>query len=122
MLLSTGNQESMRNIGQDRIRSIAVPICSTDEAEAILEMLASSLSEIDQLDLTMATSLQQAAALRQSILKKAFSGQLVPQHPKDEPASALLARIKAERVAAVAKARKASTGNKLLPVENRLHP
>ena len=122
MLLSTGNQESMRNIGQDRIRSIAVPICSTDEAEAILEMLASSLSEIDQLDLTMATSLQQAAALRQSILKKAFSGQLVPQDPKDEPASALLARIKAARNAAVAKPRKASTGNKLSPVENRLRP
>ena len=33
----------------------------------------------------------QAEALRQSILKKAFSGQLVPQDPQDEPAAALLA-------------------------------
>ena len=36
-------------------------------------------------------------ALRQSILKKAFSGQLVQQDPTDEPASALLARIRPER-------------------------
>ena len=55
------------------------------------------MSEVDQLELTITTSLQQAEALRQSILKKAFSGQLVPQDPRDEPASALLARIRAER-------------------------
>ena len=60
------------------------------------------MSEVDQLELTLATSLQQAEALRQSILKKAFAGLLVPQDPHDEPASALLARIKAER-ATVAK-------------------
>jgi len=35
--------------------------------------------------------------LRQSILKKAFEGKLVPQDPNDEPANVLLARIKAER-------------------------
>ena len=48
--------------------------------------------------LPITTSLQQAEALRQSILKKAFAGLLVAQDPHDEPASALLARIKAERV------------------------
>jgi type I restriction enzyme S subunit len=32
-----------------------------------------------------------------SILKRAFSGQLVPQDPNDEPASQLLTRIQAER-------------------------
>ena len=36
-------------------------------------------------------------ALRQSILKKAFAGQLVAQDPRDEPASVLLDRIRAER-------------------------
>ncbi|MGZ8159328.1 MAG: restriction endonuclease subunit S [Methylobacter sp.] len=98
MRLSTGNQESMRNIGQDRIRSIAVPICSGVEAEVVMEALASKLSEVDQLDQTIATSLQQAEALRQSILKKAFSGRLVPQDPNDEPAGVLLERIQAEKV------------------------
>ena len=61
----------------------------------------SSLSEIDQLDQTLTTALQQAEALRQSILKKAFSGQLVPQDPNDEPASVLLERIQAEKAALV---------------------
>jgi type I restriction enzyme S subunit len=42
------------------------------------------------LDQSLATALQQADALRQSILKKAFSGQLVKQDKNDEPATALL--------------------------------
>ncbi|WP_141398024.1 hypothetical protein [Nitrosomonas ureae] len=60
--------------------------------------LEARLPETDQLDQTITTALQQAEVLRQSILKKAFSGQLVPQDPNDEPASELLARIKAERL------------------------
>ncbi|NNM80362.1 MAG: hypothetical protein HKM01_07905 [Gallionella sp.] len=117
MLLSTGNQESMRNIGQERIRSITVPICSVVEADAVIESLAARLSEVDQLDLTINTSLQQAEALRQSILKKAFAGLLVPQDPHDEPASTLLTRIKAGRETVAAKPRKISTGDKLSPAE-----
>lgn len=38
-----------------------------------------------------------ASRLRQSILKKAFEGKLVPQDPSDEPASVLLERIQAEK-------------------------
>ena len=42
-------------------------------------------------------ALKQAETLRQAILKKAFSGNLVVQAPNDEPASVLLDRIKDER-------------------------
>ena len=41
--------------------------------------------------------LKQAERLRQSILKQAFEGKLVPQDPADEPAEKLLERIKAEK-------------------------
>ena len=42
-------------------------------------------------------SLKQSERLRQSILKKAFEGRLVPQDPSDEPAEKLLERIKREK-------------------------
>jgi len=48
-----------------------------EEQGTLLDELSSKLSLADQLDQTITTSLQQAEALRQSILKKAFSGQLV---------------------------------------------
>ncbi len=41
--------------------------------------------------------LARAEALRQSILKRAFCGQLVAQVESDEPASVLLERIRAEQ-------------------------
>ena len=112
-----GKTEHLRNINQgaaqpnlntDLIKETFIPICSQSEQIAVLQKLEAALSEADQLELTLTTSLQQAEALRQSILKKAFSGQLVAQDANDEPASVLLARTKAERAAqtAMAKPRK----------------
>lgn len=83
-------------IGLTELRNWPVPVCSFEEQLKITQELESKLSEADQLDQTITTALQQADALRQSILKKAFSGQLVAQDPSDEPAAALLARIKKE--------------------------
>ena len=107
-----GKTEHLRNINQgaaqpnlntDLIKEIFFPVCSPSEQKAVTQKLEAVLSEADQLDQTITTSLQQAEALRQSILKKAFAGLLVPQDPHDEPASALLARIKAGRAGIAAK-------------------
>ena len=55
------------------------------------------LSVIQQAVAAVEASLQRDERLRQSILKRAFSGELVPQDPDDEPASILLERIRAQR-------------------------
>lgn len=51
------------------------------------------------------------ARLRQAILRWAFEGRLADQDPNDEPASVLLARIKAERQAAQATSKKTTRRN-----------
>lgn len=90
---------AQKNINLETLENLVVPLCCADEQRALLQILDERFSIIDQLESTITTSLQQAEALRQSILKKAFSGQLVQQHPDDEPASVLLERIRAERAA-----------------------
>jgi type I restriction enzyme S subunit len=86
-------------INQTRLLEYPIPLCDISELTHIVDELTQIFSSIDQFDQTITQSLQQSEAMRQSILKKAFSGRLVPQDPNDEPASALLARIKAERAA-----------------------
>jgi type I restriction enzyme S subunit len=120
-----GNQD----LGLTRMVHIVLAICSVEEQEEVIRIVDDKMSVIDQLDQTITTSLQQAEALRQSILKKAFSGQIVAQDDRDEPAAALLARIKAERTkspqppfAKGGQRRKVSTGDKLSPVEKPLQP
>ncbi len=52
------------------------------------------------MDGVVAANLARAERLRQSILKQAFEGKLIPQDAKDEPASVLLERIRTQRAAA----------------------
>lgn len=95
---SNGNQESMRNIGQIGIKSISIPIPgNTDLQIQIIQEIESRLSVCDKIEETIESSLQQAEALRLSIIKKAFEGKLVRQDPNDEPAEVLLQRIRALR-------------------------
>jgi type I restriction enzyme, S subunit len=85
------------NLNTNLIQEIAFPFCSVSEQKQLIEEVESRFSVIDQLEQTITSALQQAESLRQSILQKAFAGQLVPQDENDEPASALLARIRAAR-------------------------
>lgn len=87
----------VNNINTGEIQSLVIALCGTEEQEQIVLTLESKLSSIDQLELTITTALKQSEALRQSILKKAFSGQLVARDANDEPASVLLERIKIEK-------------------------
>jgi type I restriction enzyme S subunit len=67
------------------------------EQQKIVEEVERLLSVADAIEQTVKQSLRQAERLRQSILKRAFEGKLVPQDSSDEPAEILLERIKKER-------------------------
>jgi len=80
------------------LREIALPIPPTiEEQENIVAEIESRLSIADNMEKVTEQSLKQSERLRQSILKRAFEGRLVPQDPTDEPAEKLLERIKEER-------------------------
>jgi type I restriction enzyme, S subunit len=81
----------------DDIQTVKIPLASIGEQEKIVEEIESRLSICDQLEATITENLEKAEALRQSILKRAFEGKLVPQDPSDEPAEKLLERIRQEK-------------------------
>ena len=84
-------------LNKSKFSELLFAACSSEEQRLIAEHLRQQMSSIDKLDEEIEFELSKSEALRQSILKKAFSGQLVAQDPSDEPASALLERIKAEK-------------------------
>jgi type I restriction enzyme, S subunit len=95
--LATGNQESMRNISQDKIRRIRIPIPPRMEIIEIIEKIEYLLSTAESAEKSIDGDIKRAGRLRQSILKTSFEGNLVPQNPNEEPASVLIERIRAER-------------------------
>ena len=89
---------TIKNIGLKAMREFEIPIPPTlEEQQRIVAEIESRLSVCDKIEESIEQSLRQAESLRQSILKKAFEGKLVPQNTNDEPASKLLERIKSEK-------------------------
>lgn len=80
-----------------RFEKIAIPLPPVDEQEQIVAEVDRLLSVVDEGEAQIQVELKRAGRLRQSILKQAFDGTLVSQDPSDEPASALLERIRADK-------------------------
>ena len=97
-LSSGGNQPALN---KDRVQAIPFPLPPFEEQRQIVAELERRLSVIDELEMQVEANLKRAERLRQSILKRAFDGKLVPQDPNEEPASILLERIKTTRAGRV---------------------
>ncbi len=85
-----GNQD----LGLTRMVNIVFGLPPLAEQKRILEEVERILSIVEELEIQASHNLRRADGLRQAILKHAFQGKLVPQDPNDEPADALLERIR----------------------------
>ncbi len=108
-LLSTAGREYIRRVASStsglytlsitKVQALPVPLPPLAEQEEIVAEVERRLSVIEEVQAQVEAGLKRAARLRQSVLKRAFEGKLVPQDPSDEPASVLLERIREERAA-----------------------
>ena len=87
----------VNNINSEEISDFQIPVPTLAEQERIVAEIESRFERADALEAAVDRALNDAEKLKQAVLKKAFSGELVPQNPDDEPASVLLDRIRAAR-------------------------
>lgn len=95
---ATGTSGNMPKINGKVLRSTPVPIFSMEEQAEINRHLELAFNWLDRMAADHARAAKILPKLDVAILAKAFRGELVPQGPNDEPASALLARIKEKQL------------------------
>ena len=92
-----GSTSGLYTLSVGKVSRLPIPLPPLTEQEQIVSEVEQRLSIVSQLEAVVEANLKRAERLRQSILKEAFAGRLVPQDPNDEPASVLLERIRGER-------------------------
>ena len=88
---------NLASINLATLKTFPVPAPSIDEQRAVVAELQSIMSREDRLRTDINQAMRHSKTLRRAILSRAFSGELAPQDPNDEPASVLLERIAASR-------------------------
>lgn len=94
---ATGTSDSMRNISQDKIREVPIPLPPLAEQRLIVARVEALLAQARTAREALAPVSALVRRLRQAVLAAAFSGRLSEREPGDEPAGELLERIRAER-------------------------
>jgi type I restriction enzyme S subunit len=103
------------NLSIRTLNRLPVPLAPIVEQRRIVAEVERRLSVVEALEREVEVALARAQRLRQAVLKRAFEGRLVEQDPEDEPASALLERIRAAREARAAGGKKRKTRQMRLP-------
>jgi type I restriction enzyme S subunit len=93
---------TIKHLTGSSLKKFQVQLPSRDEQREIIDRVESLFSLADQLEARLTTARRIVERLAPALLAKAFRGELVPQDPNDEPASELLARIRAARQAEAA--------------------
>ena len=88
---------TMSNLNLNVVRDIPISLPSLHEQREIVRRVEQLFAVADKIESRYNQAKAMLDKLPQSILAKAFRGELVPQDPSDEPASALLERIKSEK-------------------------
>lgn len=91
---------SVAAIYQRSLYQAPIPVPPIEEQEELARMIEAAFNRTDHLKAEATCAGALLNRLEAAILARAFRGELVPQDPNDEPASVLLARIRAERTAA----------------------
>jgi type I restriction enzyme S subunit len=84
-------------------KNLPAPLPPSEEITLIIDEVDDQFSVIEHLQSDIESKFNSCNSLRQSILRRAFTGRLVPQDSNDEPASELLKRVAEERAARAAK-------------------
>lgn len=69
-----GSGNNQKALNKERVRALRFPFTSFEEQHVIVEAIESRLSVCDSIEQTVDAALQQAEAMRQSVLKDAFEG------------------------------------------------
>ncbi|MEE4454688.1 restriction endonuclease subunit S [Novosphingobium resinovorum] len=93
-------QVGQANVNGTKLKGLGIPLPPEDEQQEMVRILTDAFARADRMEAEAARARALIDRLEAALLAKAFRGELVPQDPADEPASALLARLRTQRAAA----------------------
>jgi type I restriction enzyme S subunit len=97
-ILEMGTGTTFPSISKEQLNEVMIPLCSCNMQMEFANNFDSKYTIIENTKREIEKIFKQIRILKQTILYKAFTGELVPQNPEDEPVYELLEKIKTERL------------------------